>query len=255
MKLVRLSVQQHSPAAISHNSSARARSAPDCGNQSFQNADPSWRVGCTRTDIPNVPVAFQNTNVVCTVQWQAQMRRRAFVHLCTIRERRHPIGRMRSLVQFRALIAKPPGQADKALWSPPTGPGAIAPPSARRALARALFEAGVPTCAPSALPAVPCIPTWNVMGRRCAVAWPRRRVLGRCGRRPRAARYPARRGQQPRARRNSLICSVNRPFTCGDCLRVSERAVRRSRAYHGSSARLLHASGHARRTGGPRGCE
>ena len=81
-------------------------------------------------------------------------------------------GRTLSLVQFRALIAKPPGQADKALWSPPTGPGATAPPSARRALARALFEAGVPTCAPSALPAVPCIPTWNVMGRRCAAAWP-----------------------------------------------------------------------------------
>ena len=133
-------------------------------------------------------------------------------------------GRTLSLVPFRALIAKPPGQADKALWSPPTGPGATAPPSARRALALALFEAGVPTCAPSALPAVPCIPTWNVMGRRCAVAWPRRRVLGRCGRWPRAARYPARRGQQPRARRNSLICSVNRPFTCGDCVRACERA-------------------------------
>ena len=81
-------------------------------------------------------------------------------------------GRTLSLVQFRARIAKPPGQADKALWSLPTGPGATAPPSARRALALALFEAGVPTCAPSALPAVPCIPTWNVMGRRCAVAWP-----------------------------------------------------------------------------------
>lgn len=153
------------------------------------------------------------------------MRRRAFAHLRTIRERRHQIVRTLSLVQFRALIAKPPGQADKALWSLPTGPGATAPPSARRALALALFEAGVPTCAPSALPAVPCIPTWNVMGRRCAVAWPRRRVLGRCGRRPRAARYPARRGQQPRARRNSLICSVNRPFTSIEPIRSEIVAV------------------------------